>query len=57
MTLEDAIKIFARSKVDFKNDWYLWREINEKFVPGGIHLPEGNQYKKIYLLKRSFTLN
>lgn len=51
MTLEDAIKIFARSKVDFKNDWYLWREINEKCVPDGIHLPEGNQYKKNISLK------
>lgn len=51
MTLEEAINKLAKANVDSTNNWYSWRKINESKLPEGIHLPEGNQYKKNLALK------
>ncbi len=55
MTLEESIKDLANSTINSENDWYSWRTINENKLPQGIHLPQGNQYKKNISLKNQLN--
>jgi len=55
MTLDDAIINFSKTYINERNDWYCWRRINEKKIPLGVTLPQGNQYIKNIALKKELN--
>lgn len=53
--LTETITDYAKEFINSENDWYSWREINEKKLPKGIELPIGNQYIKNLILKQELN--
>lgn len=49
--LKDALVDYCKVHIDPINEWYSWRAIDEKKLPSGINLPQGNQYTKNLALK------
>lgn len=51
MRLREALIRLCNENINQTNEWYSWRKIDETKLPGGISLPEGNQYQKNIALK------
>jgi hypothetical protein len=53
--LKNIIKNYSKDYINSENNWYNWREINEKKLPREITLPNGNQYLKNIVLKKELN--
>lgn len=56
MTIEQALIAYGRAHLTQTNDWYHWRNINPRYLPTGIVLPEGNQYAQNISLKNQLAM-
>jgi len=55
MTLENSLTAYADKYLTPDNEWYLWRNINPRYLPTGIVLPMGNQYAQNVSLKHQLS--
>lgn len=56
MTLEQAVTEYGRHWLTPENDWYQWRNINPRYLPIDVALPNGNQYSQNASLKNQLSL-